>query len=163
LPFKIYSIAAGAHALAAIFLCTIIDNIIMLRYVEMQGELSLVLNIVKLRGSDHSKVLKKYDITNKGVVIGESLLGYEGVMTGTTRKVSETIDEKLESEFKRFIGPMATSVFLDLKNRGLNKENVFNYIDDLADQGVLKKEDADKFKQAVSAIMGASLTDNKVE
>jgi circadian clock protein KaiC len=146
----------GTTTLTESHISTIIDNIIMLRYVEIQGELSFVLNIVKLRGSDHSKVLKKYDITNKGIVIGESLLGYEGVMTGVTRKVSETIEEKIESEFKRFIGPMANSVFLDLKNKGLTKENIFNYIGELNSQGILKKEDASIFESKIAAILGTS-------
>ena len=143
----------GAIELTESHLSTIIDNVIMLRYVEIGGELKQVLNIVKVRGSAHSKDLRRYDITNRGLVIGQSLAGYEGIITGVTRKVSETIDERLESEFKKFIGPMAGSVFSDLKSKGLTKENIFSYIDDLTSQEIMKKESASEFKKIVSQII----------
>ncbi|KUO41479.1 MAG: hypothetical protein AVW06_01230 [Hadesarchaea archaeon DG-33-1] len=143
----------GAAELIETRLLTMADNIITLRHVEMESKLGLVLNIIKVRGSAHSKALRRYDITSKGIVVGPSLAGYEGIMTGVTRKVSETFEEKLESEFKTFIGPMATSVFLELKSRGLTKENIFSYIDELTNQGIIKKEDASTFKQNVDTII----------
>ena len=149
----------GATSLTESNLSTMTDNILMLRYVEMQGELQLVLNIIKVRGSAHSKGLRRYNITNNGISIGQSLSGYEGIMTGVTRKVSATIEEKLESEFKRSIGPMATSVFLELKSKGLTKENIFGYIDELSNQGIMKKEDGNIFKQSVNEILGYSVSD----
>ena len=80
-------------------------------------------------------------------------------MTGTTRKVSETIEERLQSEFKKFIGPMGMSVFLEMKSKELTKSNIFNYIDELLKDGVLKKENAIAFKQSVASIMGTSVSD----
>ncbi len=144
-------------------LSTLIDNIIMLRYVEMQGELNLVMNIVKVRGSAHSKELKRYEITENGVFIGQSLLGYEGVLTGVTRKVSETINEKLRKEFKKFIGPMASSAFLELKKKGLTQEGISAYIDELASQGVMKKDDADEFKSRIIAILENSPEEDRTQ
>jgi len=149
----------GATTLTESHLSTMTDNIFMLRYVEMQGELQLVMNIIKVRGSDHSKSLVTYDITKKGIVVGQSLSGYEGVMTGVTRKVSETVEERLEAEFKKFIGPMGSSIFLELKDKGLTEANIFGYIDELINQGILKKDDSAIFKKRVSDILGSSKPD----
>ena len=62
------------------------DNIIMLRYVEVEGELKHVSNVVKVRGSAHSKGLRQYEITGEGIVIGTSMEGYEVIMNGSSRK-----------------------------------------------------------------------------
>ena len=58
------------------------DDIIRLRYVEIDGELRKMLVVVKMRGGDHSKELREYDITATGIVVGERLKGYRGLLTG---------------------------------------------------------------------------------
>ncbi len=58
------------------------DAIIMQRYIELKGQLQRVIAVVKVRGSAHSKNLRAFDITDKGIVIGETLGGYEGLLTG---------------------------------------------------------------------------------
>lgn len=45
------------------------DDIIRLRYVEIDGQLRKVLVVVKMRGGNHSKDIREYVITDKGVVI----------------------------------------------------------------------------------------------
>jgi len=77
-------------------LSTLSDNIILLRYVEMQGDVQCVINIIKMRGSEHSKNLRMYNITEKGLVIGKSLEGYEGVTTGVSKKIAELEEESKE-------------------------------------------------------------------
>ncbi len=143
----------GQTTLTESNLSTMTDNIVMLRYVEMEGELRLMLNILKVRGSAHSKGLRRYDITNEGMQIGPSFAGYEGVLTGVGRKVSDSVEERVEEEFRRFIGPMAGTVFTDLKTRGLTKEHIDEYLKDLTRQGILKKDDATRFKERILAII----------
>lgn len=58
------------------------DAILVQRYVEIAGQFRRVFSIVKVRGSDHSKDIRLYDIDDRGIVIGESLSGYDGIMTG---------------------------------------------------------------------------------
>ena len=41
-----------------------------------------MLMVVKMRGSDHSNDMREYEITSKGVVIGEPLRGYRGLTSG---------------------------------------------------------------------------------
>ena len=64
----------------------ITDGILLQRYVELNGVLKRILAVVKLRGSQHSKELRLYDVTADGIVIGDRLEGYDGLMTGTPRR-----------------------------------------------------------------------------
>ena len=60
------------------------DAIIIQRYVEIDGELRRAMAVVKVRASQHSKELREYDITSDGgIVVGKTLKGYEGLLTGT--------------------------------------------------------------------------------
>jgi circadian clock protein KaiC len=64
------------------------DAIIMQRYIELKGQLRRIMAVVKVRGSAHSKDLRTFEITEKGIVIGETLGGYEGLLTGSPRLTS---------------------------------------------------------------------------
>ena len=58
------------------------DDIIRLRYVEIDGQLRKVLMVVKMRAGDHSKDIREYDITSEGLSVGKRLMGYHGLTTG---------------------------------------------------------------------------------
>jgi len=45
------------------------DDIIRLRYVEIDGQLRKIVVVVKMRGGNHSKDVREYVITKKGVVV----------------------------------------------------------------------------------------------
>ena len=45
------------------------DDIIRMRYVEIDGQLRKVIVVIKMRGGNHSKDVREYVITDKGVVI----------------------------------------------------------------------------------------------
>jgi circadian clock protein KaiC len=45
------------------------DDIIRMRYVEIDGQLRKVMVVVKMRGGNHSKDIREYVITDKGVVV----------------------------------------------------------------------------------------------
>lgn len=58
------------------------DDIIVQRYVEIDGHLQKVLAIVKMRGSEHATDFRTYRLTETGAVMGESLEAYDGITTG---------------------------------------------------------------------------------
>jgi len=58
------------------------DAIIVLRYIEMVGQFKRVLSVVKVRGSAHSKDIRLFDITDDGIVLGDTLTQYAGITTG---------------------------------------------------------------------------------
>ena len=61
------------------------DAIIMQRYIELQSQLKRIIAVVKVRGSAHSKELRAFEIVDDGIVVGEALGGYEGLLTGQPR------------------------------------------------------------------------------
>jgi circadian clock protein KaiC len=60
----------------------ITDEIIIQRYVEIEGELLRVIAVIKMRGSDHSHEFRSYTVTANGVVVGDSLKDYNAIITG---------------------------------------------------------------------------------
>ena len=74
------------------------DAIIMQRYIELKGQLQRIMAVVKVRGSAHSKDLRAFEITDQGIVMGETLGGYEGLLTGSPELIpsapSATDDRK---------------------------------------------------------------------
>ena len=58
------------------------DAIVVQRYVEIVGQFKRVLSVVKVRGSQHSKNIRLFDITDDGIVIGETLSEYAGILSG---------------------------------------------------------------------------------
>ncbi len=70
-PFSTYSIS---------FLT---DDIIRLRYVSIDGQLRKIMVVIKMRGGNHAKDIREYEITSKGVVIlGQRLTAYQGLISG---------------------------------------------------------------------------------
>jgi circadian clock protein KaiC len=70
-PFSTYSIS---------FLC---DDIIRMRYVSIDGQLRKIMVVIKMRGGNHAKDIREYEITSKGVVIlGKRLTNYQGLISG---------------------------------------------------------------------------------
>lgn len=59
------------------------DAIIMQRYIELEGHFKRVISVVKVRGSNHSKDIRLFDITDDGIVIGDILSDYNGITTGS--------------------------------------------------------------------------------
>jgi circadian clock protein KaiC len=58
------------------------DNIILLRYVEIGGQLRKNLTVIKMRNSTHSNDLWLYEITAQGLIVREALRAYRGIGTG---------------------------------------------------------------------------------
>jgi hypothetical protein len=50
--------------------------------VELEGRLEKVLAVVKMRTSQHDTSIHRYAIGSSGVVVGETVKGYGGVLTG---------------------------------------------------------------------------------
>jgi circadian clock protein KaiC len=83
LPFSTYSIS---------FLT---DDIIRFRYVEIDGHLRKMMVVVKMRGGNHSKDIREYEITSDGIVlIGPRLQGYRGLITGVPAQVYRAIQKE---------------------------------------------------------------------
>jgi circadian clock protein KaiC len=77
------------------------DAIIMQRYIELKGQLQRIMAVVKVRGSAHSKDLRAFEITDQGIVMGETLGGYEGLLTGSPELTPSVPPETDDHEPRR--------------------------------------------------------------
>jgi len=70
------------------------DAIIVQRYIEVDSRLKRVMAVVKVRGSAHSNEIRQFEITDDGIVIGDPVLDYEGLLGGrpTQTPASETVE-----------------------------------------------------------------------
>jgi circadian clock protein KaiC len=74
------------------------DDIIRLRYVEIDGQLRKVMVVIKMRGGNHSKDIREYVITSKGVVvIHPRTTDYDGLTTGIPQQTGPRKAQKVES------------------------------------------------------------------
>ena len=60
-------------------------DIVLQRYYDFEGELLRFLTVVKTRARSHSKDLRAYEVTGKGVVVGERLKDLDGLITAVPR------------------------------------------------------------------------------
>ncbi|MEZ5220528.1 MAG: circadian clock protein KaiC [Ilumatobacteraceae bacterium] len=61
---------------------TITDTIILLRYVELNGEVRRGLTVLKMRGTWHERDIREYTIESEGMRIHAPFAGVHGILTG---------------------------------------------------------------------------------
>jgi len=89
-------------SLSDIGLSFLVDCILLLRPVEISSALKKALTILKMRGSDHDKQLREFEITPKGVKVTAPFSKYEGVITGSpTRIPSQRFAETFNKAAKK--------------------------------------------------------------
>ena len=77
------------------------DDIIRMRYVEIEGQLRKVMVVIKMRGGNHSKDIREYVITDKGVVIiSPRQTDYTGLTTGQPRRIGQLEETAPEPKAK---------------------------------------------------------------
>ena len=58
------------------------DNVILFRFFESAGTVRRALSVVKKRNGQHEKTIRELDLDETGIVIGEPLRDFHGVLTG---------------------------------------------------------------------------------
>lgn len=66
------------------------DNIIFLRYLEIQGEMRKAIGVLKKRLSNFEKTLREFEITRYGIKVGRPLTDLRGILTGTPEWVEQS-------------------------------------------------------------------------
>ena len=74
----------------------IADNVVLLRYTELESEIHRALVVVKMRDSDHVKSLVEFEISSKGANVVGKFAGVSGVLSGNPTPS--------EQRFKEFFG-----------------------------------------------------------
>jgi len=75
------------------------DAIVMLRYIEVYGELKRGITVLKARGSDHDKTIRAYTVGPDGIHIGSPLRTTTGIMSGRPSQLDATESARLTDIF----------------------------------------------------------------
>ncbi|RMG97077.1 MAG: recombinase RecA [Chloroflexi bacterium] len=65
------------------------DNVIFLRYLEIEGQLRKAIGVLKKRHGDFEKTLREMEITRYGIKVGEPLTRLRGILSGTPEWVQQ--------------------------------------------------------------------------
>jgi circadian clock protein KaiC len=72
----------GGASITEAHISTITDTIILLRYVEIYGEMRRGIMILKMRGSRHNKEIREFVIDDRGMAIGRAFQNVIGIISG---------------------------------------------------------------------------------
>lgn len=67
------------------------DNVILFRYFEAAGRVRRALSVVKKRNGHHELTIRELELNEAGIVIGEPLADFHGVLTGIPTYVGKSV------------------------------------------------------------------------
>lgn len=88
----------GGTSITEGHISTLTDSIILLRYVEMFGEMKRGVTVLKMRGSVHDKAIREFSIDRKGMHVGRPFRNVTGILAGTPVHVSPADLERVWSQ-----------------------------------------------------------------
>jgi circadian clock protein KaiC len=89
----------GGPSTTEAHISTITDSIILLRYVEVYGEMRRGLTVLKMRGSMHDKEIREFRIDSNGMHIGRAFRDVSGILSGTFAYVQPGEIERMNRLF----------------------------------------------------------------
>ena len=78
---------------------TVSDSIILLRYVEVYGQILRGIAVIKMRGSQHDKDIREFSINEAGMHISKPFRNITGILTNTPVYLSLSEIEQLSNLF----------------------------------------------------------------
>lgn len=66
------------------------DSYTLLRYVEIESAIHKALLVLKMRGSNHDKGIRQFEITSRGIEVRTPFEGREGIMSGSPRRMADS-------------------------------------------------------------------------
>jgi len=97
----------GGSSVTEAHISTITDSIILLRYVELHGDMRRGLTLLKMRGSYHEKCIREYSIDSRGMQLGRPFRGVTGILSGHSVQLIPSEMERLEGLFADQVAPAA--------------------------------------------------------
>ncbi|MFA5866446.1 MAG: ATPase domain-containing protein [Actinomycetota bacterium] len=71
----------------------IVDSLIQLRFIEIKSALQRAIVVIKQRATKNDNQIRKFEITDRGIVIEMPFKGKEGLMSGSPRDIAKRIEE----------------------------------------------------------------------
>jgi circadian clock protein KaiC len=92
------TLTGGAPAVEA-HISSISDTVVLLRYVELFGEMRRALAVLKMRGSTHEKAIRELLIDGHGMHIGAPFRNVAGILAGNPVQIGASEMERLDRLF----------------------------------------------------------------
>jgi circadian clock protein KaiC len=89
----------GGTSVTEAHISSICDSIILLRYVEVYGEMRRALTVLKMRGSAHDKEIREFNIDGSGMHLGKAFRNVSGILAGVPVHASEREIARLNDLF----------------------------------------------------------------
>jgi len=77
----------GGASVTESHISTLTDAIVLLRYVEVQGQVKRAISVLKMRGSAHDHDIREITIDAEGMHIGALFTNVDGVLSGAPRQL----------------------------------------------------------------------------
>lgn len=90
----------GGSSITETHISTITDTIILLRYIEMYGEVLRGVTILKMRGSLHEKQIREFKIDSSGMHIGRPFKNIGGILSGNLTYLGMSEIDRMSEWFK---------------------------------------------------------------
>ena len=90
----------GGTSITEAHISTLTDSIILLRYVEIYGEMRRGITVLKMRGSQHDKDIREFTIDKDGMHIAKPFRNIVGILSGNPTHASPQEIERLNMLFK---------------------------------------------------------------
>jgi circadian clock protein KaiC len=111
----------GGTSITEAHISTLTDSIILLRYVEMFGEMKRGMTVLKMRGSIHDKRIREFRIDHDGMHLAAPFRTVTGIMAGSPAYVSPGELEWMWSKVDEQGGFGASSMDVGERRRGAER------------------------------------------
>jgi circadian clock protein KaiC len=90
----------GGASITEAHISTLTDLIVLLRYVELYGEMRRGVTVLKMRGSAHEKEIREFSIDSSGMHIGKPFRNVIGILAGNPQQANPGELDRLSELFK---------------------------------------------------------------
>lgn len=90
----------GGPSVTETHISVITDSIILLRYVELFGEMRRCITVLKMRGSMHDKDIREYTIDGTGYTIGKPFANVSGILSGNVTHLAAREIDRVDGLFQ---------------------------------------------------------------
>lgn len=85
--------AFGGNMMSPVDASYLADTIVLMRFFEVQGRVRKAVSVVKKRSGPHEDTIRELAIGPSGIVVGEALTDFHGVLTGVPIYTRERLNE----------------------------------------------------------------------
>ncbi|MBI3359676.1 MAG: ATPase [Chloroflexi bacterium] len=71
----------------------VVDSYTLMRYVEIESAVRKAMLVLKVRGSEHARDIRQFEVTGRGLEVQARFEGREGIMSGSPRRMAEAFNQ----------------------------------------------------------------------